>query len=309
MSTMGIIRSGTASGVPVDGSALVPVAFPAPFPEVPTIVLSPNLPAGASGIAPSPQATSVTRAGFSIFLTGGQSGAPVTVGWIALGPLPPPPVFNGIIGSIEFPNPPLQNVIPSYLYQEYSDDANLQAFVAVFNSISQGYLNWFNNTPLAVYTNPNVSGPLLDWTLNGIYGIERPVFSTLSSHFFSTALATFPMNTITLNGSRLTRSGTAIQANDDYYKRTATWLLYIGDGRICNAMVLRKRIARFLFGPNGTDITLSQAQNVSIAVETSPSLSFLITIPPSTAASYFQQAFEAGTLPFPFQLSATVVIS
>jgi hypothetical protein len=60
---------------------------------------------------------------------------------------------------------PLQQVIPSYLFLEYSDDQDLQAFVASFNSLAQGYLDWFRNTPLGLYTSPNITGPLLDWIL------------------------------------------------------------------------------------------------------------------------------------------------
>lgn len=211
--------------------------------------------------------------------------------------------------SIASPQLPLQNVIPSYAYQQYADDDNIQAFISAYNQLTQGYLNWFNSTPLALYTSPNVTGQLLDWIGNGIYGIPRPVFSSLTTFFRGTAINNFPIDVMDIDGSIHSESGTAVLANDDFYKRTLTWHAYIGNGRMCNATVLRLRIARFLYGVNGTDITLSQAQNVSITVDTGPA-GYDIVIPSSAnpASTYFQQAFQAGLLAFPFMLAADVSI-
>jgi hypothetical protein len=210
--------------------------------------------------------------------------------------------------SIAAPPLPLQKCIPAYAYQQFSDDPNIVAWFTAFNQLSQGYVNWFNAVPFGVYTNANVNGPLLDWIGNGIYGVPRPVFSTLTTIFRAAALNAVPLDTIAIDGSSSSSSGSAVIATDDYYKRVITWLTYIGDGRMCNAMVLRKRIARFLYGVNGTDVTLSQAENVSIAVQTSPTLKYIITLPSSAnpASAYFQEGFNAGFLSFPFQLAATV---
>ncbi len=210
--------------------------------------------------------------------------------------------------AISTPEDPLQEIIPSYVYEQYADDQNIVAFANAYNTLAQSYLDWFNATPFAVYTSPAIVGPLLDWIGNGIYGIPRPVFSTLTTKFLSDAVNYLSTNTIATDGSAHDESGSSIVSNDDYYKRTITWHAYIGDGRICNVMTIRKRIARFLFGSNGGDISLSQAQQVNIAVVTSP-LKFDITIPAGTASSYFQEAFNAGILAFPFQLEATVTIA
>ena len=197
---------------------------------------------------------------------------------------------------------PLQTIIPSYLYQEYADDQDLQAFVDAYNELAQGYLDWFNQTPLSVYTSPAVSGPLLDWVGNGIWGIPRPVFGSTSSKYVA-ALNTYPMNTLALNGSQMAGAGSAIPATDDYYKRVLTWYTYLGDGRHFTVPVLRKKVARFLFGANGTDITLSLANTVGVTASGS---SIAITLPNSPASPFFKQAFAQGLLPVPFQLSFTV---
>ena len=211
--------------------------------------------------------------------------------------------------SISNPPLPLQNIIPSYAYTQFQDDPNVVAFFTAYNTLAQSYLAWFNSVPFSVYTNANVNGSLLDWIGTGIYGITRPVFSTLSTNFVG-ALNTVPINTLPIDGSYLEQEGTAISATDDFYKRVLTWFLYVGDGRMCNAMVLRRKIARFLYGVNGTDITLSQVQTVSIAVQTTPTLEYLIVLPSAAnpASGYFEELYNSGVLQLPFQVAATVTV-
>lgn len=210
--------------------------------------------------------------------------------------------------SIVAPPIPLQTVVPAYPYTQYADDANIVAFFYAYNVLSQQYLDWFNNTPMALYTSPNITGPLLDWVLTGIYGIARPVFSTLATTYIANAVDELPINTLAINQAYSVSSGSAVVANDDYYKRTATWFLWMGDGRAFNFMVLRKRVARFLYGQNGSDVELSYAQNVSIEVGSNPN-DITITIPPGTSSSYFEEAINTGVLTLPFQLVPTVVIT
>jgi len=165
--------------------------------------------------------------------------------------------------SIAAPTAPLANVVPSYPYLQYSDDPDIVAFVQAFNTLAQEYLNWFNSTPLGVYSSPQVVGPLLDWVATGLYGIERPVFSSGYTKYIA-GVDAFAVNTAAVNGRRYFTSGTATIASDDFYKRVLTWTLYVGNGRYLNVEVLRLRVARFLYGVNGTDVTLTQAQNVHI---------------------------------------------
>lgn len=165
--------------------------------------------------------------------------------------------------DIGHPTLPLATQIPSYAYQEYADDLNITAFFDSYNNLSQTYLDWANQNPLSVWSNPNISGLLLDWVMNGIYGIERPVFSSLTTRRFG-GLNSLPLNTIALNGIRQTTSGSATLATDDYYKRVGTWTLYAGNGRYFNIEVLRLKVARFIYGANGGDVTLSQAQTIHI---------------------------------------------
>src|ERR1700677_4526539 len=212
------------------------------------------------------------------------------------------------IDSIAAPTLPLQTILPAFPYQWCADDTNICAFFTAYNQIAQSYLNWQNSTPLALYTSPNISGPLLDWIGQGIYGITRPVISTLSTSSVFAALDAVPLDTIAIDGSSSSSTGSAFLANDDFYKRLITWQTYIGDGRTFNAMVLRKRIARFLYGANGTDITASQAQAVSVA--STGETTYTINVPSAAnpASTYFQELFNQGTLSFPFMLTGTVSV-
>lgn len=207
------------------------------------------------------------------------------------------------------PSPSLPEIIPSYPYEQYSDDPNIVAFFTAYNTIAQTYLNWFNNTPLALYTSSYIYGLLLDWIGNGIYGITRPIFSTLATKYIPAAVNVIPNNVMAINSARTIGSGTAILATDDYYKRTLTWYTYMGDGRRTNATVIQRRIARFLYGTNGTDITSSQAQNVEISIVTSPAIQYDITIPAGQSSSYFLDGFNSGILAFPFDVLAVVTIA
>jgi len=195
-----------------------------------------------------------------------------------------------------FATTPLQKVIPSYLYLEYSDDDDLQAFVASQNALAQGYLDWFNTTPLAVYTSPSIMGALLDWIGQGIYGIPRPVISSQTS----TKLAGYnelAYNTIPYDGLFLQSSGTAEVASDDIYKRVMTWQLYRGDGQVFTVGWLKNRTSRFLHGMGGLDFDVLNAQpSITVSGNT-----FTVTDFSSPIFSVFQALFSDGAFSFPFQ--------
>lgn len=206
------------------------------------------------------------------------------------------------MGAIEsFLTVPLQKVIPSYLYLEYSDDQNLQGFVGSFNSLSQGYLDWFNNTPLGLYTSPYITGPLLDWIGNGVYGIARPVLST-SIINRRASYNSVPYNTLAYNGDSYRTSGTASIATDDIYKRAMTWNLYRGDGQVFTIGWLKNRVSRFLNGVNGTDYpVLNNPPSIVVSGNV-----FTIQATASPTFIALQQLLENGALAFPFQYQVVI---
>lgn len=226
-----------------------------------------------------------------------------------------------------------QQVIPAYLYEQYNDDADLLAFVNAYNTLAQGYVDWFNNTPLALYTSANVTGALLDWAATGIYGIPRPVISSLTTKTAG-ALNSLPMNTASLNKHTIRRGGNAQPASDDIYKRVLTWILYKNDGIQPSLQWLRRRVARFLYGANGSDVSLDEVLNVSIVQPTILAVGSMATVPMNTRAmntrvarsqkaartldiqipaspiaTQFASLLTQGYLPAPFQVSYRVSLT
>lgn len=197
---------------------------------------------------------------------------------------------------------PLQQTIPSYLYLEYSDDENLQAFIAAYNSLTQGYVDWFNQTPLGLYTSSSINGPLLDWIGNGVYGIPRPVLATQTS-FTRAGYNADPYNTVPYNYLNFSSSGTAQLASDDIYKRLLTWNLYRGDGQVFTMGWLKNRVNRFLNGINGTDYpVLDNPPSITVSGDT-----FTISVFTDTPGLALQELLTARIAAFPFQYNLIFV--
>ncbi len=131
----------------------------------------------------------------------------------------------------------LTQTIPSYLFVQYADDPDLQAFITAFKMLAQEYVDWFNSISLPVYTGPLLTGDLLDWVAAGLYGIKRPA----------------------LVGTTL--------VDDDVFKRVISWHFFKGDGRVFNVRWLKRRIQRFLNGMNGTDPGVNQTYQISVLFE------------------------------------------
>jgi hypothetical protein len=155
--------------------------------------------------------------------------------------------------------------IPMYLYQEYSDDDDLQGYVEAVNAAQQNYVDTFNALNLPIYTKSPVDGALLDWVGVGIYGMPRPSLTTgyhvlvgpLNTWGFClTQMAELP--TVyeemipAINGIRQILPYPITATNDDVYRRVLTWHFFKGDGKYCNARWLKRRVWRFCYGDNGT---------------------------------------------------------
>jgi hypothetical protein len=203
----------------------------------------------------------------------------------------------------------LQNVIPAYPYVEYADDDDVQAFFIALNTLTQQYVNWFNQINLPVYTGPLIVGTLLDWVLTGIYGIARPTIPLSTSSSIG-EFDTYELDMIQFDQTVNMSPSTFTTLNDDFYQRVATWHLYIGDGKAFAVWWLKRRIKRFLTGVGGTDIVQQDTSSISVQVSAgvvtiaiSASQSALI------AAQTFGQCVAAGVLALPFQYSYVVNVS
>lgn len=197
--------------------------------------------------------------------------------------------------------------LPSYAYRQYSSDENVQAFFSTLNSLQQSILDWFRDTPLAVYTNSNISGPLLDWTATGIYGIARPILSTVNTSS-SGPLGTNVLGLHTFGVLSEVVSGTTVSVTDDIYKRVMTWILYRGDGLHFTMPWLLRRVERFLGGVNGSDAPIDLGSRPTVSVS---GTTFTITVPAASsnpASPIFQQLMAQGFLPTPLPYTFTVTV-
>jgi hypothetical protein len=157
----------------------------------------------------------------------------------------------------------LTETIPAYVYVQFNDDDNVQAFFSSYNDATQYYLDWFSGINLPIYT--GLSGSLLDWVATGLYGFMRPTLESVGSMALGPLNST-PLNTIVLNGFVPAVASTFTIASDDIFKRIMTWQLYKGDGKVCTLKWLKRRVLRFLKGANGTDVNVADTSEVSITI-------------------------------------------
>lgn len=217
--------------------------------------------------------------------------------------------------------------------------------VAAFNNYAQAYINAMNALNLPVYTNlPSVaelltltedgtyntvlndSAPynegfttfvgtnlvvgLLEWVLTNLYGIPRPTLGTLlSSVSVGDAYNSFAYNKRTYNDHSLTKTYSYSPADDDIYKRVATWNLYKGDGYQFTGRWLKRRVARFLTGTGGVDPGIDQTYGVG--VQYLPNYKIQINCSSVAPGAAFIQALAdliaSGACSLPFQYVFSVV--
>lgn len=216
----------------------------------------------------------------------------------------------------------LKTTFKAYLYQQYADDQDLQAFVAAYNEATQAYVTWFSSVGLPFY--PGLSGDLLNWVANGLYGMPRPAVESQGTPALGT-LNTQLLNIAPLNTFTPPVSSTYYALSDDVFKRILTWNLFKGDGNRFCIRWLKRRVMRFLVGADGLDSSPwypgfvvgsenTSAIGVGIAGGTvtvtihQTTLASLVTVTPQLL-TLFQQIFEAGILDMPAQYSYTVTLA
>lgn len=70
---------------------------------------------------------------------------------------------------------PVNKIIPSYPFVQYRDDPYIVAFFDAYNEMAQEYLDDINSLSIPYWPSPALSGKLLDWVVEGIYGETRPL--------------------------------------------------------------------------------------------------------------------------------------
>lgn len=233
------------------------------------------------------------------------------------------------------------NLTPAYVYREYADDQNIQALNTSFNQLAQQYIDWFNTVGLPVYT--GLSDGLLDWVCEGLYGLKRPVLTNgistpgnIGNLYGSVIYGFAPYGTPMLGSSVI--PAPFYYVNDDFYKRILTWRFYKGDGFYFTVSWLKRRIARFMSGVNGTAPNIDQTNNISVTISNNHVVTItLLTgnitqswngtyglvgygmvgyggystkqelMPPNPTTQYLADAVRSGILDLPFQYMYQVI--
>jgi hypothetical protein len=211
---------------------------------------------------------------------------------------PSPPYVKG-----PFPpaKPAFDKTIHSYLYQEYTDDSDLRAFVKAYNDMQQDIVDTFNALNLPIYTKDPVSGALLDWVARGLYGYPRPsllykfpgIIGPYNTGMYNTQVYNF-WNYFFPTAPAL--------VNDDIYRRCITWHYHKGDGKQFSVEWLKKRIMRFLIGTNGMSPNIDETYQVSISFGANCDVTIRLVLVQreivSPSAIYNDNAFQYNTMTY-----------
>ena len=214
----------------------------------------------------------------------------------------------------------IENIIPAYLYTQYNDDADLNAFVDAYNGIAQTIYVWLRDLQLPIFVGGANAGKQLKWLVKGIYGEDVPILQATKRGDKG------PYNTIEYNVSEYNENAVLynddiVTASDDLFKRVLTWNFYKADGRNFSVPWLKRRIMRFLNGVDGMDIANDQHWCVSvqfdkdgdgsieIVINTNAKLNPNLSTPDSfDYAALFKGAMEGGILNMPYYHQTTVTI-
>ncbi|MFW0766683.1 hypothetical protein ACN0IV_12670 [Trabulsiella odontotermitis] len=203
---------------------------------------------------------------------------------------------------------PVKKIIPAYPFVQYRDDPYVTAFFTAFNEIAQGYMDDLNNLYLPCWTSPALTGDLLDWAVLGIYGEQRPLLQLSEATVSRGIYNTIEYNAVAYNAMKNYVPGSSAYIPDDYFKRILTWNFYKGDGEHFSIDWLKRRIARFIHGPNGIDPPIQNTFDVSVTVDSG---TFSISIPDygDNVGYFLKNAIDQSLvkLPFIYIYSTTVV--
>ena len=248
----------------------------------------------------------------------------------------------------DFPPPGptgLAKTIPSYLYQEYTDDDDLQAFVAAQNTMQQNYVDTFNNLQLPNFTRSPIEGALLDWVGAGVYGMPRPQFLVGPGDVSIKG----PYNTLRYNNFKGVYNAyfhlpypPYLVTTDDIYRRVLAWHFMKRDGKYFAVEWLKRRVYQFLYGVDGIPINPVTHYQISVTFGVANQATIRIiqnirkikygaiyndkrfqynklpynyinttnqVLPTVPTVDIFKAAVDSGVLELPFQIKWVVVTS
>lgn len=165
--------------------------------------------------------------------------------------------------TVEVAPPPGPSILPAYPYVQYNDDDDIQAFFGAYNEYAQAFSDWANALHLPVYTSDPISGALLDWVAEGLYGMARPFISSAAFEFIG-PLDTFSGAELGFAYDYPIGDENLIAVTDDIFRRILTWHIQKSYGKLFNIRWLKRRIIQFLRGVNGVPFNVDETYEVSV---------------------------------------------
>lgn len=198
-------------------------------------------------------------------------------------------------------------IIPAYPFIQYNDDEDVVAFFDAYNEIAQRYLDAFNALQLPCWTSQLITGWLLDWIAQGIYGQLRPALQITKEQTQKGDYNTIEYNTIPYATISNYVAGQYSYLSDDLFKRVLTWNFYKNDGFQFSVPWFKRRIARFIRGKDGIDPPVDETFDISI---TSKNGTFFVYIPDydDGVAEALASCIEQGFVKLPFMYTYVVVV-
>lgn len=202
----------------------------------------------------------------------------------------------------------LKKIIPAYPFVQYADDPNVVAFFTAYNDLAQQYLDAVNGLKLPYWPAAGVSGDLLDFIVRGLYGQERPEQQISTETFSQGVYDTVPYNELAYNTLVPYTPGVSEYVPDDFFKRILTWNFYKADGQQFTIPWLKRRIARFLYGPSGKDPQLANTYTVSVTVQDGV---YTISYPEvgNRIGAFLKDAINQGAVYLPFQYTYEITVT
>lgn len=193
--------------------------------------------------------------------------------------------------------------LAAYPYVQYNDDDDIAAFFKAYNTLAQEYVDFFANYNFADFNSTLIAGKLLDWCIEGIYGMPRPflVVGNTTAQLGPYGTLEYGLYPYGHSSTQAPDPASYSYVSDDIYRRVVTWNFYKGDGVYFNAAWLKRRIARFLTGATYPDNTY----DVSVSFPGGSGIT--LGIPASNELSSTLQALIASNIvQLPFQYAFTV---
>ncbi|WP_196424728.1 hypothetical protein [Commensalibacter melissae] len=144
--------------------------------------------------------------------------------------------------------PPYTHKLYMYLYLQWKEDDNLDAFVKVHNETTDKYLDEIRKLNIPNYKTKN--GKFLDYVAKNLYGISRKPLLNAQT-IVEMGINIDDPNTISPNDAKILSNSFRHEITDIEFRKIIEWNVYREDGFHFTIPWLKRRLSRFLSYSSG----------------------------------------------------------